>query len=93
MTPSKKWILIITVNLLGSVVMAQEWEVPRTNSGKPDLQGIFTNKTLTPLSRPRELGEIRALSPEQVARMHEERQTYLEAEFADSDRKCSAGYC
>ena len=92
MTPSKKWILIITVNLLGSVVMAQEWEVPRTNSGKPDLQGIFTNKTLTPLSRPRELGEIRALSPEQVARMHEERQTYLEAEFADSDPDRPAGY-
>ena len=77
--------------LLSTALLAQESSIPRTASGKPDLQGIFTNKTLTPLNRPRELGEIRALTAEQVARMESERQNYLSAEFADSDPERVAG--
>ena len=32
------------------------WTAPRTPDGKPDLQGIWTNATLTPLERPKGLG-------------------------------------
>src|SRR5262245_29088713 len=38
------------------------WTVPRTPDGRPDLQGIWTNATLTPLERPRQLGERRFFS-------------------------------
>ncbi len=31
---------------------AEDWEVPRTPYGDPDLQGNWTNATLTPLERP-----------------------------------------
>jgi hypothetical protein len=31
---------------------AKSWIVPRTPDGKPDLQGVWTNATLTPLERP-----------------------------------------
>jgi hypothetical protein len=31
---------------------AKVWSVPRTPEGKPDLQGNWTNETLTPLERP-----------------------------------------
>jgi hypothetical protein len=31
---------------------AKVWSVPRTPDGKPDLQGNWTNETLTPLERP-----------------------------------------
>ena len=31
---------------------AKNWSVPRTPDGKPDLQGVWTNATLTPLERP-----------------------------------------
>jgi len=31
------------------------WVVPRTPDGHPDLQGTWTNSTITPLERPREL--------------------------------------
>lgn len=31
---------------------AKNWIVPRTPDGKPDLQGVWTNATLTPLERP-----------------------------------------
>lgn len=33
----------------------QKWTTPRTPDGKPDLQGIWTNATITPFERPREL--------------------------------------
>ncbi len=36
-------------------VKARPWTLPRTADGQPDLQGIWTNATLTPLERPREL--------------------------------------
>jgi hypothetical protein len=31
---------------------SRRWTVPRTPDGRPDLQGIWTNATLTPLERP-----------------------------------------
>ena len=30
--------------------------MPRTRDGHPDLEGIWTNKTITPLERPKALG-------------------------------------
>jgi hypothetical protein len=33
----------------------QKWEAPRTPYGEPDLQGIWSNATITPLERPKEL--------------------------------------
>ena len=80
------------VTLLTSAAFAQDGaRIPRTASGKPDLQGIWTNKTMTPLTRSREFGESRALTPEQVARLESRRQEFLDAEFADSDPDREAG--
>jgi hypothetical protein len=39
-----------------AVSAAKTWTPPRTPDGKPDLQGIWTNNTLTPLERPKTLG-------------------------------------
>jgi hypothetical protein len=33
------------------------WSVPRLPDGRPDLQGVWTNATLTPLERPRTLAD------------------------------------
>jgi hypothetical protein len=43
------------------------WTVPRTPDGQPDLQGIWTNATLTPLERPRQLADRRFLTEEEAA--------------------------
>lgn len=77
--------------LVASMSLAQDYDVPRTAAGKPDLQGVWTNKTLTPLTRPREFAEIQSLSAEQVARLEEGHQEYLDAEFASSDPGREAG--
>jgi hypothetical protein len=50
--------LFMTMVLLGAVPAfgQNSWSVPRTRDGHPDLQGIWTNKTITPLERPAALG-------------------------------------
>ncbi len=35
---------------------AAKWTMPRLADGHPDLQGVWTNKTITPFDRPTELG-------------------------------------
>jgi hypothetical protein len=47
-------------------------QTPRTPDGRPDLQGIWTNITLTPLERPKELA-AKPLFTEQEAAEYQER--------------------
>ncbi len=42
-----------------------QWEVPRTVNGHPDLQGNWSNSTLTPFERRQDQGPV--FTPEQVA--------------------------
>jgi len=42
-----------------------QWQVPRTPDGRPDLQGNWTNQTLTPLERRGDGGPV--YTPEEVA--------------------------
>jgi len=44
------------------------WSMPRTSDGHPDLQGTWTNATITPIERPAEFTS-RVLSEEQAARL------------------------
>ena len=48
---------------------AEKWEVPRTPDGHPDLQGNWTNQTLTPLQRREGQGPVYTL--EEVARIEQ----------------------
>src|SRR5262245_34043441 len=59
--------LVGVIALLGSTSVVDEANppattaaastLPRTPDGKPDLQGVWDFRTITPLERPRELGE------------------------------------
>jgi len=42
------------------------WKVPRLADRRPDLQGIWTNKTITPFERPVELGDKAFFTPEEA---------------------------
>jgi hypothetical protein len=55
---------------------AQKSTPRRTPDGKPDLQGVWTDNTLTPLERPKKLGA---------------KEFYTDEEFADLTRRARAG--
>src|SRR5688500_2886438 len=46
---------------------AAGWKAPRTPDGRPDLQGVWSFATLTPLERPRELADKAVLTAEEAA--------------------------
>jgi hypothetical protein len=45
------------------------WTMPRTPDGKPDLQGIWNNATVTPLERPKGLGAKEFYTDEEFAKL------------------------
>jgi hypothetical protein len=51
----------------GPVAKAKPWTVPRTPDGRPDLQGTWSNGTITPLERPD--GASLVMSKDEVARL------------------------
>ena len=53
-----------------------EWTVPRTPDGQPDLQGVWDFRTLTPLERPRELAGKEVFTAEEAAE-------FIEASLAE----------
>ena len=60
--------MIATPALTLIVALAQGASVaPRTPDGHPDLQGFWTNATITPLERPRELGAKEFYTDEEAA--------------------------
>jgi hypothetical protein len=61
----------------------QQWVMPRTPDGHPDLQGNWSNATITPLARPR--GQEAVLTPEQVAEIEGTREEFIEVLSATSD--------
>ena len=46
--------------LMSSPAVGQSFKSPRTEHGYPDLQGVWTNATITPFVRPEQYGERRA---------------------------------
>ena len=63
-------IIIISFWLTGQSVLSQGYEPPRTESGKPDLQGYWTNASITTMQRSRELADFGLTIPfDEVARL------------------------
>jgi hypothetical protein len=82
-----KWIAAIGLIVLSSAtVLAQRpattspaggSKIPRTPDGRPDLQGVWSFATLTPLERPKELADKAVLTAEEAAafvKLQQERQ-------------------
>jgi hypothetical protein len=74
-------LLLLPLLLLSLSARADAWEAPRMPWGDPDLQGVWTNATLTTLERPDGLEEL-VLSEEQ-ARALERRDAAVFSEIDD----------
>ncbi len=67
--------------------------IPRLENGQPDLQGIWSNRTLTPLTRDRALGEQLVLSEAEARAWENDHAEFIDSEYApsDPDREAGAG--
>jgi len=72
--------------LTGVAGHAQTRDTPRLPWGDPDLEGTWTNATLTPLQRPAELGSKSVFTPEEAAAFARQR-----IEQTNADRPARPG--
>ena len=61
--------LLLLVPVPGAAQPAATAEIPRTPWGRPDLGGVWTNSTLTPLERPEEFGDREFHTAAEVAEL------------------------
>src|SRR5262245_30134413 len=61
------------------------WKAPRTPDGQPDLQGVWTNPTITPLERPANMANKATLTEQEVAEL--EKQSASRAATSDNNRR------
>ena len=73
-------IAVVILVLLAATTAGAQDTVRRTPWGDPDLEGIWTNATLTPLQRPPELAGKEFFTPEEAAQF---RRTRIEQANAD----------
>ena len=62
-----------------------EWTVPRTPDGQPDLQGVWDFRTITPLERPEEFAGREFLTEEEAAVYERETLSNRNADRRDRD--------
>ena len=81
-----------TINVLAFTILAaslasaqKPWTPPRTPDGKPDLQGIWNNATLTPMERPPQYAGKATLSEQEAVEFEKE-----ELRSVDADRRDGA---
>jgi len=65
-------------------VAGRGYSVPRTPDGQPDLQGFWTNDTVTPLERPAEFGNKEFLTPDEAAAYAKKRNDQFLAQPKDN---------
>jgi hypothetical protein len=62
---------------------AKNWKAARTPDGQPDLQGYWTNLTLTPLERPKGLGSKEFYTDQEIAAAQKRERERLALNIAD----------
>jgi hypothetical protein len=68
------------------------YKAPRTAFGQPDLQGVWSNASLTPITRPASAGGKLVYTEEEVARMEAQVQVEIEEGDAPTDPDAPADY-
>jgi len=70
---SHKLLAVMLAGALTPVTLgAQHWTPPRTPDGQPDMQGMWTNATITPFERPRALADKPFLTEKEAAALEQQ---------------------
>src|ERR1700681_376920 len=81
--------VLVVMSALALVILPagaqQKWKAPRTPDGQPDLQGVWTNSTLTPLERPPELAGKEFLTEKEAAEFGQRTLANITSERRDAD--------
>src|SRR5215470_7613561 len=75
-------LMLVIVGQTPLAAQAKTYAPPRTPDGQPDLQGIWTNATVTPLERPQGLGNKEFLTEKEAAEFAKQ-----VAEATNADRR------
>ena len=75
--------LVLALLPIAVAAQSSDWVLPRLPDGMPDLQGNWSNATMTPIVRPPGLGKV--LTPDQVTALEQGRQDFIAADYEDSD--------
>ena len=67
------------------------YRAPRTPDGQPDISGIWTNDTLTPLERPRELGDKAFYTAEEAAEVERRSTGMRDGDHAPGRQRTATG--
>ena len=76
---------VVSASLLAAHAFAGDYRAPRLPDGTPDLQGVWTNATATPMERSPELGDRRAFTEEEAAAIGKAAVAAVAADAAPSD--------
>jgi hypothetical protein len=84
----------VAVSTLPAVAQAapQAYTAPRLSFGQPDLGGYWSNASLTPLTRKRDLGTRAVFTDEEVKKMEADVQTEIEEGNQPTDPNAPADY-
>jgi hypothetical protein len=85
MRPMNMKFSIVIGLVLPAMASADTYKVPRTADGHPDLQGTWTNATLTSVERPRTLGERLVLNETEALQMEQRMKDFAAASDQPSD--------
>ena len=63
----------LLVLAISAAAQTSNWKPSRTPDGQPDLEGTWTNATLTPFQRPPELGSKEFFTEQEAAAFEKQR--------------------
>ena len=78
-------IVAVSAAVFAAQAFAGDYRAPRLPDGSPDLQGVWTNATATPMERSPELGDRRAFTAEEAAAISKAALAAVAADAAPSD--------
>ena len=70
---------------------AKVWTAPRTPDGQPDIQGIWSNSTLTPLERPKDLAGKEYLTEQEATAREKKLRDELSTDRRDGGAEVDVG--